>query len=649
MNGAQRARTNVRGRFAISVAPGDSVRIRAMGFREVRFAVTDDSVAIALDAVPTVLPAYVTTVGNRVIRAGETPASVAVVEDREIASAGATAAATLLRRLPGLEEVATPPSRSTIAIRGLDGPRVLVLVDGEPVPGSLIDNRDIGRLSTIATERIEVTKGPSSVEFGSDALGGVINLVTAAPPDRTTVDATARSGTLGRHEATASVGGTAADIGYRIAGGWRQQDRVAAVNAEGSALNRVYDVRVELRTTDNARRGVRGTVQWTRERQRWPVGGGYNGFVDDRGAQVMAEGRTPAAGGTFRLRASGQLYAYQFRQAAGDVPIAGSADSLEQRERTGRLALAWTRAAGRHTVDAGTQLSWRWMVAPDKVTGDSANDRVAEAFVRDAWNNGPVLAVAGSRVTSSVLWGTTATPSVGLAWQARPSMRLRGTVASGFRAPSFKEIRYTFANPGAGYMVDGNPDLEPERSVNTSIGSSWAPASGVTLELEVYRNDVSRLIATRLMGTSTAGLQVYRNVNVARARLEGIEVSARTSVAGTEATFGFHWLAGRDRDSGETLEGHAARTGLLRLTRNWLTGNTLTTDMAARYTGPTRLGDTAREELLSVDVQVRARLTPSLEWSLGVNNLLDRRPALWTPAFQRQVYTGLRVVMHPMD
>jgi outer membrane receptor for ferrienterochelin and colicins len=197
-----RARTDERGTFRVAAAVGDSLIVRALGFAELRTVVQSRTPMVRLVALATVLPVFTTTMGQRVIRASESPRSVTVISREEIDAVAAVSANQLLRQLPGLQELPAPPSKTSISIRGFDDSRVLVLVDGEPVPGALIESRDIGRLSTIATERIEVTKGPSSVEFGSDALGGVINIVQAAPTPRLTVDALAREGGLGRQESS---------------------------------------------------------------------------------------------------------------------------------------------------------------------------------------------------------------------------------------------------------------------------------------------------------------------------------------------------------------------------------------------------------------------------------------------------------------
>ncbi|WP_396199786.1 TonB-dependent receptor domain-containing protein [Gemmatimonas sp.] len=655
-----RARTDERGTFRVAAAVGDSLIVRALGFAELRTVVQSRTPMVRLVALATVLPVFTTTMGQRVIRASESPRSVTVISREEIDAVAAVSANQLLRQLPGLQELPAPPSKTSISIRGFDDSRVLVLVDGEPVPGALIESRDIGRLSTIATERIEVTKGPSSVEFGSDALGGVINIVQAAPTPRLTVDALAREGGLGRQESSVGVSQTVGRFGYRLNGGWRQSDRVTGYNAIGSTFNRIYDVRTDFRYALTDQWALRLDMQGSQERQRFPVDAAFNGFIDNRGGQGFAEVRGPLFGGNIRARAFEQRFVYQYRQSRGLLPIKGSADSLEQRERQGRYLLSYTHVVGTHTIDVGAQRSHRTLIAPKKVTGDSADEQVTEVFARDSWTLGNLLMTAGARHTSSTLWGSSTNPSFGVAWQTSSSVRLRSNVARGFRAPGFKEIRYTFTNPAGGYTLTGNPELLPESSWSTSLGGTWAPSTRLSFDVEGYRNDVSGLVDWRYEGDNAAGFQTYRYVNVARARTQGVEANARVNAGATEVTVGYDFLRARDLNSGLPLSRRASHTARLRVAREWAVRQGLSTDASVRYTGnaplvgipsgapitgpfSTESGVIGRQgALLSVDAQLRLAVTRELEVSGGVNNLLNQQPNLWTPAFARQFYVGLR-------
>jgi outer membrane receptor for ferrienterochelin and colicins len=648
-DGRARTRTDEQGRFQLSSARGDSLHVHALGFHDLRLVIVNDSIVVALEAFATALPAVTTTAGQRTIRVNESTASVAVVDRTGIDAVAAVSVSQLLRQLPGLQEIPSPPSKSTIAIRGLDAARVLVLVDGEPVAGALIDTRDIGRLSTVAAERIEVTKGPSSVEFGSDALGGVINLVTSPPSATFKADATARVGGMGRRESSIDVTDTRGALGYRVSAGWRQMDGLFAVDAQGTTLDRVYDVRADTRYRVSARLSLRGDVQLSQERQRWPVGAGYNGFIDNHGAQALTEARLTAFGGVVRARVFAQYSDYQYRQSQQMVPIAGSADSLEQQEHLGRLLVSYTRAAGSHILDVGSNVSARAIVAPTKIDGDRANDRLVEFFARDAWTRGPVLLTLGGRSTSSSLWGSALTPSVGAAWQIADAWRTRASVARGFRAPSFKEIRYTFTNPIASYVIEGNPDLDPESSWNTDLGVTWAPHRAAVFELDGYRTRVNNLIDTRLTGINADGFQVYRNVNVTRAGIEGVELSARFALARGDASFGYNYLRARDLDSGRQLDRRASHTARVQIAQRWSALAGLTSDLSIHYTGSALLGNATQGALLAVDGQVRLGVAPRVELSIGVNNLFDARPALWTPASRRQVFMGLRARAGTLD
>ncbi|MEP6779887.1 MAG: TonB-dependent receptor [Gemmatimonadaceae bacterium] len=652
LGGAVLGRTNQHGQFAISAASGDTLVVRALGFRERRVAVSDIGMRVALEVSPTVLSTYTTTVGQREIRGTEATVNTTVLDRSDIDGVAAISANQLLRQIPGLQEVASPPSQTTIAIRGFDASRVLVLIDGEPVSGGLIENRDIGRLSTVATERIEVTKGPSGVEFGSDALGGVINLVSAAPTKPFSVDGVVRQGELGRMEGTLGASQTVGTFGYRINGGWRQLDRVLGIDAIGSTFERVFDLRTSFRYRVSDRLSLRADVQGSTERQRWPVGGGYNGFIDNQTGQGFVEVQLQALGGAFRARTFAQRDNYQFRQSQLSVPIAGSGNALEQHERINRVLLAYSRSAGRQTVDLGGQFTTRQLVAPTKVIGDSAEDQVTEVFAKDSWTLGPTLSTVGARYTSSTLWGDAFNPSFGLAWQAAQSWRFRGNVARGFRAPSFKEIRYTFANPAAGYTVVGNGDLRPESSWSTTVGGTFAPNGNVSFDVEGYRNNVKDLIDTRYGGVNASGLIMYSNVNVARAHTAGVETSVRVMHGPYDATFGYDYLHTRDDELRLPLSQRAAHTARAHVQRAWNVFSGIITDANVRYTGSSKLigsvGDSTgvvghQGDFLAIDAQLRVSLSHLAELSGGVNNLLDNRPVLYTPAYARQLFLALHL------
>ncbi|MEP6834211.1 MAG: TonB-dependent receptor [Gemmatimonas sp.] len=651
VSGRAITRTDQAGKFSVRLVPGDSVVVHALGFREQRVAMTQ-GIRVLLRPLPTVLPTLTTTVGQREIRASESTSHTTVLDRADIDAAGAISANQLLRQIPGLQELPSPPSQTSIAIRGFDASRVLVLIDGEPTSGALVENRDIGRLSTVAAERIEVTKGPSSVEFGSDALGGVINLVTAAPTKTFSADGLFRQGELGRRESTVGASQTIGNFGYRVSGGWRQVDRVAGVDAEGSSLERVFDLRTNARYKLSDRASLRVDVQGSRERQRWPIGGGYNGFIDNRTGQGFVEGQLQALGGAFRVRVFAQRYSYQYRQSQKDVPIAGTGDSLEQRERLARYLVAYSRSAGRQTIDVGGQFSTRNLISPRKVDGDSAADHVDEVFARDSWTVGSVLASAGVRYSNSSLWGAAVNPSFGAAWQIEPSLRLRSNVARGFRAPSFKEIRYTFSNPSVGYTVIGNSNLDPESSWSTSIGGTWAPVSHLSVDVEGYRNTVSNLIDTRYQGLNAAGFQVYQNVNVAKAHTAGVETNLQFVNGPLEIGMGYNYLRARNDETAMPLGRRASHSARVRVARTWSFFSGVTADATASYTGSAPLVGTVGDapaivgtqgEFLSIDAQLRARLTRLAELSVGVNNLLDKRPVLYSPAYQRQLFVALHI------
>ena len=556
----------------------------AIGFRPARLPVTlpvDSVLTIRLIPAPAVLPDLVTTAGRRVQRAAETTAPVETVDRRELDATAAASVDRAVGDLSGVQQNGVRPAGTTLQIRGLGESRVLLLVDGEPVSGGLIENRDLSRTSTLAVDRIEVTRGPSSLEHGSDALGGVINVVTAAPEGPLQLSTSGLAGGDGRREGSVGIhaGGP---VAFRITGGVREFDRVAGQESGDATFERMWDLRSTLRTHLTSDWYLRADANYERARQRWPVTQARNGFVDTWTGGGFVEAGLNKPWGDLRFRVVGQRLDYRYREAIGLKPE-GGADTLDQQERVLRGLVALNHSLGPHRLSVGLEGSVRDVEAPQKIAGNAAGDEQLEGYAEDSWSAGRLLLTGGARVSSNSRWGSAITPSVGAAFELSPALRFRSSVSRGFRGPSMKELSWTFRNDAVGYIIQGNPDLRPESAWSFSTGLSWAPADGLLCRADVYRNSVHDLIDFAVIGTTPQGFQIYTPSNVNRARTEGLELSFRAATGPWITTVGYDYLSARDLTTNQPLDRRAHHTARLRFTRlvRVLAGGAV--DLSARY------------------------------------------------------------------
>ena len=622
----------------------DTLTVAAIGFKPVTRIVTlpeDSTLTLSLLSSPVVLPELVTTAGRRVQRAGDTPAAVTTIDRRELDASAASSVDRAVGDLSGVQQSPVRPVGTTLSIRGLGDSRVLLLVDGEPVSGTGLEIRDLSRTSTLGVDRIEVIRGPTSVEHGSDALGGVINVVTAAPDGPLRVTANGLVGGDGRHEGSLGLqaGGP---IAFRITAGGREDDRVAGQDTASAALERVWDLRSTFRSRVSSNWSVRVDGNYERTRQRWPVAGLRNGFVDTWSGGGFAEALLSRPWGSLRGRIVAQRIEYRYREAESLTPNSGT-DSLDQKERNLRLVLGMSRGLGRHQLDAGFEGGLRSVAAPGKIAGGDGDDQQLEGYAQDAWSVGRIRLQGGGRVTWNSKWGTSFTPSAGAVFESSQSLRFRASVARGFRAPSLKEQTWTFNNTGAGYVIQGNPDLRPESSWSVSTGLSWAPAAGVLAQADVYRNDVRNLIDFDTAGT-TGSAQIYTPTNIDRARTEGVELSLRTAWGSWVWLVGYDYLNARNLSTEEPLDRRSHHTARLRMTRliNIWSGATL--DFTTRYISSAPITGSPQRQGALVSMDAQAELAPiaGMRLAIGVDNILDRQPANYLGLLGRRVYAAIR-------
>ncbi len=649
--------TDARGLFQApaSWGPEGTLVVSALGYRERSVPWRDAEQAnwrIGLERDPLALDGIVVTAGGRARRRSEVAVPIQTVEATAIRASGAPSVDRLLGELPGVQITAGVPTGSNLLIRGIGGSRVLVLLDGRPAPGALIENRDLSRMSLAGVERVEVVKGPLSSLYGSDALGGVVNVITRAPTEGLRIDGRALSGGAGRRQADLTVSG-GGRLRYRMTGAWRQEDQMPGrIVASDEGFARVWDFRSDLRFDANEAWDLGGGLNLLRERQRWPVGGGFSGFNDNTGISGWLEARRPAGPGEWTTTAFVQDYDHLYRSARGDAPLVSEKDET-QWEREGRLATRYSAALGRHQLDIGVEGLRRTIRSPGKLIEERVGDSQTALFAQDAWRLGELILTGGARFSWNSRWGSNLSPTVGLTRAVSGQLRVRGTVARGFRAPSFKELTWHFANLGAGYVLQGFPDLLPESSWNVSGGIEWSPRPQVRIDVEAYSNRVDDLIEPGFVGNTPSGLLIYSPRNVSDVTTRGLEVSVQAVSGMGDIVVGYAYLDARSPTSDTPLDRRPKHSARVRGSWFVTVPTAMRFDVTAHYTGEAPVLGAARggqitqtgvqERFAAVDLQVSADLWRNLELIAGVDNVFDARPDGWQGLIERRLRVSVAV------
>ena len=647
------ARTDASGvaRLRRSAGATTTLRLRAVGHAPLDrvVAVDRDTVRLVLRALPLALDQVVVTAARREQRLADAVVTTEVVSRGDIERTGASDLASVLVEQTGVQLQGGHPSGAGLMLQGIGAERVLVLLDGQPLVGRIAGNFDLSRLPTAMIERVEVVKGPQSTLYGSEAMGGVINVVTRATPELGwRGGASVTGGTEGRRDLAASAGAARGAWSASADLGMRQVHRAPGRAGTAGALADRADGAAKLRWSDGADRWVEASALVLDERQRWSSAGLYD-FADNRqlGARLTA-----SVGVADGHRLTPTLHLSEFdhlaRTSRTAQPVAGTGDRQVQRLVEGELLYAG-RLRGA-AIDAGVELrqesissSDGRILAEDGRAGDRTL-RAVEPFAQVELGGDRWSVVPGARLTWNEQWGTNLAPRLSARWRAGDALTLRLSAGRGFRAPDFKELYLRFTNDGAGYVVSGNPTLRPEHSDNVTAGAEWSDRRGYA-RLQLFHNRLRDFIETRPV-VSTDALARYEYRNVEQGLTQGAELEGGVLVGPAHVEAGWAWLRAEDRATGLALLGRPAHSARLSLAgplplavRGSLAGTWTAATPIER--APDGAVSAERASFLRFDARLARRLPQGLELVVGVDNLLDRRPAFWEGAVARQLYTAL--------
>jgi vitamin B12 transporter len=572
-------------------------------------------------------------------------ASITVIGREEIERMQWRTLPDLLDAVPGLHVVQSggPGGQTSVFLRGTNSNHALVLLDGIEVsdpsqPGGLFD---IAHLLTDGLERVEVLRGPQSTLYGSDAVGGVINIISSRGRGERTASGWAEAGAFNTMQQAVGVRGGGSHFDYAL--------NYASLHTRGISAfaedlggherdgydNRSTSLRVGLHPTRTLSFNLFGRLIDTDiEIDPFQEDRDYRGST--RQLFLRGEGQLELLGGAWR-QSFGVSYADHDRKDQNDPDVEfPEAAALTHDGR--RLKFDWQHDLTlhpSHIVTLGLETE-RESLDARSLTSSAFQSFASEAdeslrtsavFLQEQFEFGDRLfGTLGLRLDHHDEFGSHLTYRVAAAYvHPDTGTKLRASVATAFKAPSLNDLfgRSVFSCCG-GFTQNfrGNPDLDPEKSRGFEIGIEQPLWDGrVRLGVTYFQSQIRDLIQTTPLFDSVE--------NIARARMDGVESFASLSIANQFTLRVDHtYTMAEDRDSSRDLLRRPAHKLSLKAELRPIQNATLS--LAVVYTGHRKDIDALSFDRTSLggytvtDVAATYQITPRWRAFGRVDNLFDR-------------------------
>jgi outer membrane receptor for ferrienterochelin and colicins len=661
----------------LSPAPALRLAISKEGFRAVHAAGSQETVAVAL--LPDLVRSSITVVSGsrREELQDESPVKVEAISRAEIQSTGYERVSDVLSEVPGV--VVRSGSTATVGgeqIQGINSRQVLVLQDGLPIVGARgikSGNINLNRQSVGRLNRIEVAKGAGSSLYGSDAVGGVINMITREVSNPVEGGLSLSGGSLGAVYFRGDIGGRYRNLSAFLNLETHRQDSYQLVPASPTTVGpdfRRNDLLFKTRyqVAPQWALGFTANAYHNREEGRnlsetGPVAGLAN---DSTQSYALISDWTLTPSTLLQARAYLARYDENGTTTPLGQPQSPAYSNLNERYRRLDATLSRQFSHG-HFVQGGAEWAQNQYRGANRLVGDNAGVQITsnDFWVQDKWLPHPRVTLSlGGRVTHHSLFGSAAVPKIGLNVRLSERWSGRASWGQGFRAPDLGQLYYRFANPASFYQVIGNPNLRPEHSASWQTGVTFR-ANRFRGGLTLFRNDVRDLIDSFDVGPPASAAQLtdllarygipadfnpllnrrtFVYFNQSRIYTQGFELDGNVAIQRNwRAGGGYTFLRHKDRVTGLPLAQRHRHQGFVRMDYarpRWglatnLRGTFFSHWLLNPAAGTRGLGYQIWDAFLSKELPHGVQLFASVD---NLNNSRDEKLGMATPAFDRPDY-----------
>ncbi len=523
------------------------------------------------------LEEYVTTGTLAQTLTEDIPAAVEVITSEEIEKMAATDVREVLRRAASIQ---TQAQKGGINIRGFGANYTIVLINGRRVSGldAAKDSQSIALESIDVNniEKVEILRGQAGAIYGSNAIGGVINIITKKSQEESSmfyVTGSNESIKIGGLFDTGKVGNFDMIVGMSATELYGIESDIyptGTSKSKGDRINLTFDAGYELAPNHEIRWLGNYLHDDARTTNRGITSGGN--IVDTEtpsenrkiGTDIVYLGSNESANWNTGIT-YGQTQRYIYENSA--TPF--SASKIERFEYYG--------IDGKYSTSLN---DWNLLTVGGELVNETTNQDVAlfgdnlahvSVFAQDE-----ISLIDGSLYIVPLVrfdhyfdsFGSDITPSIGLTYSINDDHRIKTSVGLGYKAPTITELygRETRGTGGTGILsagrgtyVFGNPDLQPEKSVNFDIRYEGNFNENISGSLGYYYSDIEDKISSQFFRINPISeLNDTFAVNIANAEVQGIEAALNVEFNEfVSMSLDYNYVDAMDKDANVRLTGSA--------------------------------------------------------------------------------------------
>ena len=485
------------------------------------------------------------------------PVLTQVISARKMLELGITNVADALQTaVPGLN-VSHNGTLVTVTLQGMDAKYVLFLIDGERIAGEVDGDIDYSMLNLQNIDHIEVIKGASSSLYGSNAIGGVINIITKKINEPFDAKFYSRYSKYNELYSGGTIAVKKGIIGSRTSINYNQTDGYDVTPETPHDWTQTpyasYQINQKFEITPSSKLSFTPYLTYYQFER---------GNVSARPVHDLYTDLSGGVKGQYFLGKSSIDFSY-YRDRYNTYTVL---EQLNNKRDTASYDIIQTfRTQGnfhlsdKNNLTAGLEYNTERLFST-RVEGGLRNASEAVFYLQEDISVGAKWDfVAGIRGSNHSNYGFNTAPKISAMFK-QGFLNFRASAGTGFRSPALKELYFSFDHFGE-FLVEGNPQLKPESSkyISGSIEFSkpWNNSS-----VTVYRNKLSDMITTLILTVPDAFETTYQYENVASASVSGLDLLSKQKVFnGLWLSAGYSYVHAIDNETGLQLYGTAKHSG----------------------------------------------------------------------------------------